>query len=64
MIIDLLIYILCACWLVIMAFYIITLIALAMIGKMFHVKHGKGIKHGKSENTNNIETDNTEHNKS
>ena len=62
MIIDLLVYILCACWLVIMVFYIITLIALAMIEKMFHVKQRKGKKNGQSENSNNIKTNDTEHN--
>lgn len=62
MILVLLEYIFIAIFFVIVGFYIITLIACAMIMRMFHVKHGKG-KNGKFENSNNIKTDDTEHNK-
>ena len=63
MILVLLEYIFIAIFFVIVGFYIITLIACTMIMRMFHVKHRKGKKYGKSENTNNIETYDAEHNK-
>lgn len=63
MIVTILEYLFIAIFLVIMGFYLLTLISLIMVEKMFHVKHRKGKKYGKSESTNNIETDNTEHNK-
>ena len=62
MILALLEYIFIAIFFVIIGFYIITLIACTMIMRMFHVKHRKG-KYGKFKNTNDIETDDTEHNK-
>lgn len=61
MILDILEYLFIAIFLVIMGFYLLTLISLIMIEKLFHVKHRKG-KYGKSESTNNIKTGNAEHN--
>lgn len=63
MIIALLEYLFIAIFFVLVGFYLLTMISLLMIEKLFHVKHRKGGKYGKSENTNNIETDDTEHNK-
>ena len=63
MILAILEYLFLAIFFVIMGFYLLTLISLLMIEKLFHVKHRKGCKYGKSENTNDIKTDNTEHNK-
>lgn len=64
MILDILYYLFIAIFIVIMGFYVLIALSVIMIEKiMFHVKHRKGTHYGQSENTNNIETDNTEHNK-
>lgn len=64
MIYELLAYILIACWIVILGFYLLTLAAIIMIEKMFHVKHRKEEKHGQLKNSNHIKTNHTEHDQS
>ena len=62
MIYELLAYILIACWIVILGFYLVTLFAIAMIEKLFHIR--KEEKHGQFKNSNNIKTSHTEHDQS
>ena len=62
MIYELLAYILIACWLVILGFYLLTLFAIVMIERLFHIR--KEEKHGQLKNSNHIKTNHTEHDQS
>lgn len=64
MIATILEYLFIAIFLVIIGFYLLIALSVFMIERsMFHVKQRKEKKNGQLKNSNNIETDNTEHNK-
>ena len=63
MILELLKYLFVAIFVVIMGFYLLIAISLLMIEKtMFQIKHRKDRKNGQLKNSNNIKTNDTEHN--
>lgn len=62
MIYELLAYILIACWVVILGFYLLTLFAIVMIERLFHIR--KEEKHGQLKNSNHIKTNHTKHDQS